>query len=201
MIDLIRRAGRGADRPSATVVRFRRTTVALGCRGEPASERGQKIHCQARPCTTTPPITGPPRMARPVMPAKMPIARPRCSAPNALPTRDSAAGITIAAPAPWTVRAATSTPMVEASPQAAEARVNTASPSTSVRRRPIRSPTTAAGQQQDGERQGVCVDGPFQIGDRCTEVHADRVECGGDDEGVEAHHERRYRGQRERPAL
>ncbi len=50
----------------------------------------------------------------------------------------------MAPPAPWTARAATSTPMLGARAAAAEARVNTAMPMMKMRRRPKRSPIAAA---------------------------------------------------------
>ncbi len=53
-------------------------------------------------------------------------------------------GINSAAPIPWTSRANTRISGLPATPQAAEESVNTVSPSTNVRRRPISSPSRAA---------------------------------------------------------
>jgi hypothetical protein len=64
---------------------------------------------------------------------------------------DSTFGISIAAPMPWTRRAMTSSVAVPATPQAAEASVNTASPIENVRRRPIASPSRAAGIRNTAE--------------------------------------------------
>jgi hypothetical protein len=52
-------------------------------------------------------------------------------------------GMTIAAPAPCTARAAISTPMLGASAAAALDRVNTLIPTANIRRRPYRSPRAA----------------------------------------------------------
>jgi hypothetical protein len=52
-------------------------------------------------------------------------------------------GMTIAAPAPCTARAAISTPMLGASAAAALDRVNTVIPTANIRRRPYRSPRAA----------------------------------------------------------
>jgi hypothetical protein len=52
-------------------------------------------------------------------------------------------GMTIAAPAPCTTRAAISTPMLGASAAAALDRVNTLIPTANIRRRPYRSPRAA----------------------------------------------------------
>ena len=56
----------------------------------------------------------------------------------------STLGISSAAPIPCTRRASTSISGLPATPQAAEASVNRASPSANVRRRPIRSPSRPA---------------------------------------------------------
>ena len=50
----------------------------------------------------------------------------------------------MAPPAPWTARAMTNTVMLGAKAATAEATVNTAMPSTKMRRRPKRSPSAAA---------------------------------------------------------
>ena len=77
------------------------------------------------------------------MPDQAPIARPRRSAGNAPASSVRVSGVTTAAPAPCTARAAISAPVVGASAAAAEAAVNRARPSTNIRRRPKRSPSAA----------------------------------------------------------
>jgi len=81
-----------------------------GIRARPIGTFSQKIHCQARPWTTIPPTTGPPRMARPVIPANSPMALPRVSGGNAADNSASACGSTMAVPIPCAARAAISTP-------------------------------------------------------------------------------------------
>ena len=66
----------------------------------------------------------------------MPIAVPRCRGGNVAVMIPSVAGFMIAAPTPWTTRAAISAPAVGARPQASEAAVKIASPTMKSRRRP-----------------------------------------------------------------
>jgi hypothetical protein len=61
----------GAPRPIAGISMAPMTTFT------------QKIHCQARPSTMAPPISGPPATASPVSPPQIPMAWPRRSAGNA----------------------------------------------------------------------------------------------------------------------
>ena len=56
----------------------------------------------------------------------MPIAQARCRGPNPADSTANAVGKTSADPAPWTARAATSTPTSGASAHASEASVNSA---------------------------------------------------------------------------
>ena len=103
----------------------------------------QKIHCQESPSTTAPPTSGPIATARPLMPPHAPSATPRRSAGTAFERMVRVNGITIAAPMPWTARAAISRFMLGASAAAAEATVKSASPITNIRLRPKRSPSAA----------------------------------------------------------
>ena len=77
------------------------------------------------------------------MPDQAPIASPRFSAGNAVESSVSVSGVTIAAPAPWSARAAISAPVVGASAASAEATVKMPRPITNIRRRPKRSPSAA----------------------------------------------------------
>jgi hypothetical protein len=96
------------------------------------------------PWVMAPPSTGPTTTASDVTAPKIPIAQPRrCGGTAALSTA-SASGMTMAAPAPWTARAAISQPTPGASAQPAEATVNRASPAAKTRRRPNRSPMADA---------------------------------------------------------
>ena len=56
-----------------------------------------------------------------------------------------------------------------------------------------------AGEEQDGEREGVGVDRPREALERGVEVEADHGDRGRDDEVVERDHEQRDRGDHERP--
>jgi hypothetical protein len=78
-----------------------------------------------------------------VIALNMPIAAPRFSGGNAALSSASASGISSAAPAPCTPRAAISVPASGASAQAADAAVNSARPAAYMRRRPSRSPSAA----------------------------------------------------------
>ena len=104
----------------------------------------QKIQCQSRPWTTTPPTSGPPATARPAIAPMMPITEPRLAGGKALVAMVRLSGVTAAAPTPCTARAAISAAAVGASAQAAEATVNNSRPATYIRRRPSRSPRAAA---------------------------------------------------------
>ena len=117
---------------------------ATGTTASPIGTLIQKIQLQEMPCATAPPMTGPVATARPVRPCSAPIADPRRSAGNTALTRASASGMTNAAPAPCTVRAAMSQPAVGASAHAADARAKSARPPANSRRRPKRSPSADA---------------------------------------------------------
>ena len=80
---------------------------------------------------------------RPVTPAQTPSASPRFCAGTASLRRVSVSGVTIAAPKPWTARAAMSASMLGASAEAALARVKIPRPTTNMRLRPKRSPSAA----------------------------------------------------------
>ena len=110
----------------------------------PIGTFSQKIHGHARPWTTTPPIIGPPRMARPVTPLKIPSALARRCGGYAADSRASACGMIMAEPAPCTARATISQPTDGASAHAADMAVNSPSPARNSRRRPNRSPSAEA---------------------------------------------------------
>ena len=78
------------------------------------------------------------------MALKMPIAAPRFSGGNAWDSSARPSGISSAAPAPCTARAAISVPTSGASAQAADASENSTSPAANQVRRPNRSPSPAA---------------------------------------------------------
>ena len=114
-----------------------------GIRTRPIGTFSQKIHGQAMPCATAPPTTGPAATASPVTLVKMPIAQARRCGGNPADSSANASGRTSAPPAPWAALAAISAPALGASAHAADAAVNKARPTTSMRRRPSRSPSAA----------------------------------------------------------
>jgi hypothetical protein len=75
----------------------------------------------------------------------MPIATARLLAGTAEASRLSESGMIAAAPRPWTARAAISASALVLSAAAMEASVKTTTPAIITRRRPIRSPSVAAG--------------------------------------------------------
>ena len=91
-------------------------------------------------CTSTPPRTWPATKPTEETAPYRPMARVR-SGPSGKPVvmRDSAAGATMAAPAPCTTRAAISSTGSWASPPARLASENATRPATNMRRRPSRS--------------------------------------------------------------
>ncbi len=89
--------------------------------------------------TSTPPADGPRPAARAALAAHSATACVRSPTGNACMTSASEAGTMIAAPIAWTIRAATSSSALGASAQAADAAVNTSSPSSEIRFRPSRS--------------------------------------------------------------
>jgi hypothetical protein len=92
-----------------------------------------------------PPSTGPDVDATAPPMAHTPTARTRLAgSAYAWRMRAIEDGISTAAAAPWTNRAATRAPSVGANPQAAEAAANTASPAAKARRAPIRSDSAPA---------------------------------------------------------
>jgi len=103
----------------------------------------QKIHCQAIPCVTAPPTSGPIATARPLIPPQAPSATPRFSTGTAALRIVSVSGVTIAPPIPCAARAAISASTDGASAAAAEASVKMPRPMTNSRRRPKRSPSAA----------------------------------------------------------
>ena len=122
----------GVFSPNCSFIRASASGIAIA----PIGTLIQKIHSQLMPWTTAPPMNGPLATARPVIALKTPIAAPRFSVGKAPLRSARPSGMTSAAPAPWTARAAISKPMLGASAQAAEAAENSASPAANPRRRP-----------------------------------------------------------------
>ena len=119
------------------------TRGAKAIAASPTGTLIQKIQCQEIPPTIAPPTTGPTATAEPVTAPQIPIALPRWPAGEAADTSARLSGVISAAPAPWIARAAISAPEDGARAHAADAEVNSASPTVNIRRRPRRSPSTA----------------------------------------------------------
>ena len=68
----------------------------------------KKIHSQPRPSTSTPPRIGPTRVATPAVAPQMPMAAPRRSGGKIRVMTAMVCGVIMAAPRPWTTRAAMS---------------------------------------------------------------------------------------------
>ena len=88
-------------------------------------------------------MSGPEATARPLTAPQIPYAIPRLAAGTAAVSRVSVSGIMMAAPTPWTARAAISESMPGAMAAAADAPVKTVMPTRKSRRRPNRSPRAA----------------------------------------------------------
>src|SRR3954468_24445347 len=99
-----------------------------------------RTHCQPRYSVSTPPSSTPTAPPEPATAPQTPSARLR-SAPSAkvVVRMDSAAGERIAAPRPWSARAAISWPSFCDSPPSSEARAKRMRPAVNTRRRPSRS--------------------------------------------------------------
>jgi hypothetical protein len=131
----------GSSRPAPE-----RLSLASSSSGRTTTPMGtliQKIHCQDAASVTAPPMTGPSAAPRPAVAPQMPSAMPRRCGAVTLTMSVTVSGIVIAAPTPWTARAAISAPMLGASAEAALPAVKTVIPMTIRRRRPNRSPSAA----------------------------------------------------------
>jgi hypothetical protein len=88
----------------------------------------KKIHSQPRRSTSTPPASGPSRVANPAVAPQTLSATPRRSDGKMRVIIDSVCGVSRAAPIPCTTRAAISMPIDPESPHHSEAAVNTTRP-------------------------------------------------------------------------
>src|SRR6516225_10245289 len=142
---------------------------------------------------STPPSSGPEDEATAPPIAHTATARARRTGSGyACPISAIDDGIITAATAPWTNRAPTSAPMAGASPHAAEAATNTASPAPNTRRAPNRSANDPADSSSAANISVYPVDHPLQPGEppaqpgpdgRQRHVHHHRVQ--GDHEEAE----------------
>ena len=105
----------------------------------------QNTECHEKCCSSKPPSTGPSGRPSAIPAVRMPMALGRSSSPNAAETTASDSGNTIPAPSPISARAAISSPAETDSAHHSDAARNTASPASSSRLRPRRSPSIPAG--------------------------------------------------------
>ena len=145
-----------------------------------------------------PPTSGPMAMARPPTAPQAPSAMPRRSAGTAADRSVRVSGVTMAAPMPWAMRPTSSiSTLVDMAENGrgrredGDADDEHASPPEAVAER-------RAGEQEDRERQGVGVDGPFELLERGPQLLADDIEGGRHDEVVEHDHEQGHGRHRER---
>ena len=135
--------------------------------------------------TSSPPTSGPSAAAMPPSPDQAPIARLRSSERNAPWIIARLPGVSSAPPMPCSTRAAISTSAFGASPHSREARANQIVPMTKTRRRPSRSPSDPAEQDQRGHGEEVAVGDPLQLRQRRVEVGAHRPQGDVDHRAVE----------------
>ncbi len=118
------------------------TRAAASQAANPTGRFTKKIQCQLAYSTSRPPMISPADAPTAPVKANPPIARP-CSAgsSNSRTIMPRVTAVTIAAPAPWTKRAAMSIPGPAASPHASDAATKTAIPVRNIRFRPNKSPS------------------------------------------------------------
>ena len=88
----------------------------------------KKIHCHPNPSTSTPPASGPTRLATPAVAPHRLTATPRRSGGKIRVIVDKVCGVSTPAPTPWTTRAAISMAALPDSPHHTEATVNSTRP-------------------------------------------------------------------------
>jgi hypothetical protein len=121
-----------------------RTSSAAAMANAPSGTLTRNVGRQARPNTSKvsmrPQISWSATAAKPATVPKMPSTRVRASPGKVTCTIASTCGYSSAPPTPCNARAAIKTPLDGASPHAADAALNRASPSTNMRLRPNRAP-------------------------------------------------------------
>ncbi len=114
---------------------------------------------------------------------------------------ERAAGEMIAAPRPCSARAPIRDASFHATPATSEPSANTTRPAMNIRRRPSRSASAAAEQQEAAEDERVGADHPLEVLLREAEVDLDRRQGDVHDRDVEDDHELHDAQDRERPPL
>ena len=150
--------GSGRATPAASAARARSAA-------EPIGRLTRKIQRQESPSTSRPPTSGPIASAPPVIAPQTPSAMPRSRPWNSAASSASEAANIAAAPTPWAPRARSRTSAEGAAPQSAEQAVKRARPATKIAPAPVAVGEHAGAEQGRGERQGVGVDHPLQLGE------------------------------------
>jgi hypothetical protein len=102
----------------------------------------QNTHCQPGPSIKGPPMIQAAVAPMPPVAPQAPIALLRSAPSGKVPIRiDKAAGVIAAAPTPCTARAVINAAAEDASPQPSDATLNSPTPTSSIRLRPMRSAT------------------------------------------------------------
>src|SRR5436190_1651639 len=135
-------AAPGKSNPCSPGMRLSRTSGRVNARtAAPTGTLTKKIHSHPAYFVRIPPKSTPAAAPLPPIAPQMPSALLRSEpSPNVVVMIASVAGEMIAAPRPWTARAAISTPIEFARPHAREAAEKTAIPIMNMRLRPSRSP-------------------------------------------------------------
>ena len=132
--------GMSNELPASSRRLSRRTRGANAAAMIPIGTLTNSTQRQLSPLVRIPPSSTPAAPPAPATAPQIPSARLRSGpSANVLVTIDSAAGETIAAPMPWTARAAISHASDCARPPSSDASENTISPSMNILRRPSRS--------------------------------------------------------------
>src|SRR4051794_24170188 len=127
----------GTSRRPRRAVDLGSTRGATTATTTPMGTLMKNTHRQEATSVSTPPTSKPIALPAPDIAAYTPIARVRAGpSANVSPMSDKAVGAAIAAPHPWTARAATSHAEVVARPPASDAAAKRSRPKTNMRRRP-----------------------------------------------------------------
>ena len=158
------------------------------------------MYCQPayrvrRPPAITPTVA-PPAPSPPQIPSALLRSAP---SPNMFITIDRAAGSMIAAPMPWTARAAIMKPAPVASAAASDAALNSPSPSIRMRRRPSRSAARPPRSKNPPNVSAYAVTTHCRLVCGEVQVAADRRQRDIDDRQIDHRHEERHCQQRKRP--
>ena len=144
---------------------------------------------QSRALVSRPPKSTPAAMPMLAMVPQMARAVARCRPAYVVITIDRAAGVSIAAPAPWAPRARTSVSAESARPLTRDAPVKSIAPMRNIRAAVEEVGHPAPEQQQAAAEQHVGADRPLVVGRAEVQVRADARQGDVHDADVEDDHE------------